>query len=519
MEEHNQCGQQHPSTVYYMELLNENPDCDETMSLVAEDLLNKFDSIQDGWVVLVGDGKTYKHLMNIKKQYNTALQKLLLFPGDWHILKNFQPILMKIYYAAGLREMAKNSGYHGSTLKSVEQCSNFKRTHYFLLQAWEALYREMFHTYLNSSSQTITDDASCILLSSIQQKKPPQHAMKRICELVKDSHTDEAFRKFVEELCETDQTWKFWAQFVFRDYFCYFSLYLAVRSSNWRLRVASLKQMAPVFTAFDRDFYARILPHHLAEIQSYPSLVLTSLEKGGFTVNLTGQRWRAVALDEAHEMCINKDLKTAVARPTETYLQKTSLFFNHRIKLHKNLVQQLFPERGASHMQPIDILDNSPQAHQYEENVKQMCDLIASNSLFPNNLETNRGLLNIFTSQQANHEQTNDMLSFYQIGETAYQNYVRYHMLQTSSVKVPIRHHKLITMATTKPNKTRSTHKEREAKQVITCLRRRLAWVSHNQRTYSRIEEQYSELPRALCDEEGNPHRRNKSTWTDKLRS
>ena len=87
-------------------------------------------------------------------------------------------------------------------------------------------------------------------------------------------------------------------------------------------------------------------------------------------MNLTGQRWRAVALDEAHEMCIIKDLKTAVARPTETFLQKTTLFFNHRIKLHKNLVQQLFPERGASHMQPIDILDNSPQAHQYEENVK-----------------------------------------------------------------------------------------------------------------------------------------------------
>ena len=148
-----------------------------------------------------------------------------------------------------------------------------------------------------------------------------------------------------------------------------------------------------------------------------------------------------------------------------------------------------------------------------------MCDLIVSNGLFPNNLENNRGLLNIFTSQQANHEQTNDMLSFYQIGETAYQNYVRYHMLQTSSVKVPIRHHKLITMAATKPNKTRSTHKEREAKQVITCLRRRLAWVSHNQRTYSRIEEQYSELPRALCDEEGNPRRGNKSTWTDKLAS
>ena len=103
LEDNNKCAQQYPSTVYYMELLNENPDCAETMSLVVENLLSKFDNVQDGWVVLVGDGKIYKHLINIKKQYSTALQKLLIFPGDWHILKNYQPILMKVHYAAGLR--------------------------------------------------------------------------------------------------------------------------------------------------------------------------------------------------------------------------------------------------------------------------------------------------------------------------------------------------------------------------------------------------------------------------------
>ena len=180
-------------------------------------------------------------------------------------------------------------------------------------------------------------------------------------------------------MSEVDETWKFWAQFVFRDCFSYNSLYLAVRSSNWKLRVASLKQMA-----FDRDYYACIIPHHLAEIQCYPSIVLTCLKKGGFTGNLIGQQQRAVALDEAHEMCINKDLKTAVVRPTESYLQKASLFFNDRIILYKNLLHHLFPPQSGSHIHPSEILDSSPpQTYRCEENIMEMCNLVVSKSLFP----------------------------------------------------------------------------------------------------------------------------------------
>ena len=44
--------------------MNENPDSDETMSVVIEDLLDQFNTA--GWVVLVGDGKTYQHLSNVK---------------------------------------------------------------------------------------------------------------------------------------------------------------------------------------------------------------------------------------------------------------------------------------------------------------------------------------------------------------------------------------------------------------------------------------------------------------------
>ena len=75
-------------------------------------------------------------------------------------------------------------------------------------------------------------------------------------------------------------------------------------------------------------------------------------------------------------------------------------------------------------------------------------------------------------------------------------------------------------MATIKSHRSRSTPKEREAKQVITCLRRRIARLSHHKEQSCDVsQEQYSELPRALSDEDGKPHKGSKSTWTDKLSS
>ena len=43
-------------------------------------------------------------------------------------------------------------------------------------------------------------------------------------------------------------------------------------------------------------------------------------------ITVAGEPFHSVALDEAHEMCVKKDLKAAVSCPTKSYLQKTTFF-------------------------------------------------------------------------------------------------------------------------------------------------------------------------------------------------
>ena len=135
---------------------------------------------------------------------------------------------------------------------------------------------------------------------------------------------------------------KFWCQFVFSDCLSYIALYMAIRCKNWNLRVYALKMMAPLFAAYDRTTYQQIIPHHLADLQTFPDCVMKNLQAGAFAVCICAGKGHALALDEAHEMCINKDMKSAIVRHSKAYLQKTSCFYGFVLQLTRIYLVKCF---------------------------------------------------------------------------------------------------------------------------------------------------------------------------------
>lgn len=132
--------------------------------------------------------------------------------------------------------------------------------------------------------------------------------------------------------------------------------FTAIRTGNWKLRVSSLKQMASLFAAFDRPSYQKIIPQHLADILTYPEKIRQCFECGAFVVSIKNRPGHSVALDECHEMCINKDMNSAIVQPTKPYLQKTLHFFSYRIAAYKNMLAQLFPESEIPSQKPSQLL-------------------------------------------------------------------------------------------------------------------------------------------------------------------
>ena len=247
-------------------------------------------------------------------------------------------------------------------------------------------------------------------------------------------------------LCAKDKTCHFWYEYLTTNCLVYMALFVALINGDWVLRIAAIKSMAALFCAFDRPTYQRLIPQHLADLLCFPQIVLEHLQKGAFTVHLTDGNGHAVGLDEAHEMCINKDSKFAVVRPSPDIMEKIANFMPFRSKCLSTLKKQLGMEKQLSNS---TIPTTTSRDRTADTNIQVMldmmdeCDIISTASSEPQ-------LRNPFTNVVAAPEQMHDLLNFRQVGQTEFEHYISYRILCTPSTDAPRRRKRLQTFGSAK---------------------------------------------------------------------
>lgn len=147
---------------------------------------------------------------------------------------------------AGLTELGKITQHRSETLTSLIQCTNFRRTHNFILQTMEAFYRFFLSLYL--TQQPSTPDIIQLLKNLVLEfgtlsddTELDSFRDKLAATIIQFSLSSTDFILFMETLCQKQDTIRFWYQYITVDMMAYFGLYLSIRYRNWQLRNSSIK--------------------------------------------------------------------------------------------------------------------------------------------------------------------------------------------------------------------------------------------------------------------------------------
>ena len=228
-----------------------------------------------------------------------------------------------------------------------------------------------------------------------------------------------------------------------------------------------------------------------------------------------GRAWHSVAVDEAHEMCINKDCKTSIVRPTPDYISRVANYIPLRTKCLQNLRNQIFPEENdhKADTTPTSFLTTNANDRKTATNVRAQISAIKSAGLLKI-VESNRGLINPFSKKKATHEQEHDLSSFRDIGTAEFEKYISYYVLRQASIPLRRRKRRLATFSQRKPSKRQMSQLERDRKLVQKCLHKKLKWCKQTKKPVETLAEQYIPLPLAIASSDGSPLKGQKSYST-----
>ena len=423
------------------------------------------------YVVVGGDQQTYAHMSNLKLKYPGHYDWIYAVPGDWHIMKNTAEVFKAILLDGGFSVFARTCGHKGD----VKQWQDI---HNVLVAMYEAKMKYAVTQFCKSKGINPDDIGDAEVVDSFW-----------------------TWLKTYSECYPQNELSSFWSQILIYLH-AYIGFYFAVRSGNWFLRNSCLRVISELYFAYARNKYEVLSINAIANTCTYPSELIHHFVHGQWTVSVKGRQFHNLALDEAHECIINKNLKSITTRPSHFRMVELANFMAYLDVVMNGFEDQVFKWHVNT---------------EYEKKVSSkrsdvLFKLVSNVALFSCD-STSRPLHNAFVENPLNLDPSNitDLMSITKVGHDRLLSYVRQYVLNPpTELRQKRSRKKLKTFTMPKSSNAKLRSEANQTALLLTSAYKRLVAAGPLYcRTYP--------LPLALCSPDGTMRPCSKSVFRDSL--
>ena len=154
--------------------------------------------------------------------------------------------------------------------------------------------------------------------------------------------------------------------------------------------------------------------------------------------SITGKHLRSVTLDEAHEVLVNKDLKTTIVHPSKEYLDRMLYYYPVQSMVLNVVKNVVLLDVDGTKSGKIGVFDSSQLSAKVEENIQCMMTKVQSPNT-PDVIDQVRPLTSM-SGPVATQEQQIDLLGFWKVGHERFENSIKFFLYSKEpSASVPRR--------------------------------------------------------------------------------
>lgn len=244
------------SSISYLPVIKASSTELATVKSILDNAMHMADKLEVENIFTVFDQAIYSKAQQIRWQNPEMEKRLIIRMGEFHTAMSFLGMISKRFAMSGLEDVLVESGVlaAGST-RGVLTGHMYNRSMRCHKLMFESLARLQFSDFLDNCDESEKSQnirVIAIARETVQQRTSP--VASPVTEGVQQLQRD--FDNYVHGKCADSPTYNFWNSYL-KLVHLLLTFTRATRESDWRLHLASLRQMLGWFFAYDRINYSR----------------------------------------------------------------------------------------------------------------------------------------------------------------------------------------------------------------------------------------------------------------------